>query len=271
VAPVIWRTFRREASRRGLVLAAALAFLCPGAWADAGWFESGDTALRMDLQVLNDAEIIRLPVNQWPMPRAAVQYALANAKEHFATSSAVAAALDRVRQRVEGSTHSVSFAANVAGGKAGLWRDFDTLARDDGEVSVRADFANDRASFGVVVTGVANPDDGRDFRADGSQATLQFGNWLVSANTLDRWWGPGHEGSLILSNNARPMPTVVVERAAAMPFKTPLLSWLGPWRFSFGVSQMENNRQDIDKPLFLAWRVTVMPFKDIELGFTRTA
>ena len=39
------------------------------------------------------------------------------------------------------------------------------------------------------------------------------------ANTLDRWWGPAHEGSLILSNNARPMPTLMVERAEARPFE----------------------------------------------------
>jgi hypothetical protein len=118
---------------------------------------------------------------------------------------------------------------------------------------------------------VADPADGDEIRADGSHATVQWGNWLLSANTLDRWWGPGHEGSLILSNNARPMPTFMVERAEARAWESKWLSWLGPWRFSFGVSQMENERADIDSPLFMAWRVVVMPFKDVELGFSRTA
>ena len=61
-----------------LVLLAALlpcAAVRPAA-ADAGWFESGDIGLRNDLLLLNDAGVIRLPVNQWPMPRAAVRYAL---------------------------------------------------------------------------------------------------------------------------------------------------------------------------------------------------
>jgi hypothetical protein len=100
---------------------------------------------------------------------------------------------------------------------------------------------------------------------------VQLGNWLLSANTLDRWWGPAHESSLILSNNARPMPTVTLERAEARSFETPLLRWLGPWRFNFAISQMESDRADIDSPLFMAWRVAVMPFKKIELGFSRTA
>jgi hypothetical protein len=108
-------------------------------------------------------------------------------------------------------------------------------------------------------------------RLDGSHATMQLGNWLLSANTLERFWGPSHESSLILSNNARPMPTVMVERAEARPFESRWLDWLGPWRFSFGISQMESDREDIDEPLFMAWRVVVMPLRGLELGFSRTA
>jgi hypothetical protein len=97
--------------------------------ADAGWFASGDTQLRMDLQLLNDAEIIRLPMSHWPLPRAAVKYALANAKEHFATNSAVEAAFERVRERVASRDSRLIFDAGITGGSPGLWRDFDTLAR----------------------------------------------------------------------------------------------------------------------------------------------
>jgi len=240
--------------------------------ADAGWFESGDTQLRLDLQVLNDAEIIRYPLNQWPVPRAAIQYALANAKDHFATNTAVMAALERVRARVAPTTKArVSFDTGVRGGEPGLWRDFDTLAREDGELGAELAYDSGRLSVGLQLTAVTDPADGDELRADGSQATVQWGNWLLSANTLDRWWGPGHEGSLILSNNARPMPTVMVERAEARPFETDWLNWLGPWRMNFGISQMENSRADIDSPLFLAWRIVIMPFKKVEFGFSRTA
>jgi hypothetical protein len=256
--------------------ALAMALMAKPAAADVGWFESGDTLLRLDLQLLNDAEVIRLPVNQWPMPRAAVAYALAGAKEHFATNAAVAAALARVRARVARSKQGrggrdLEFTVSARAGDAGLLRDFDTLSREDGELSARAEFRGERVAAAINLTGAANPADGHSLRADGSHATLALGNWLVSAHTLDRWWGPAHESSLILSNNARPMPTLMVERAEARAFETPLLSWLGPWRMSFGVSRMEGERKDIDAPLFLAWRITVMPFKDIELGFSRTA
>ena len=266
------RAPRRALSRHWIVLAALLAGLCRQAVADAGWFESGDTQLRLDLQVLNDAEVILLPLNQWPLPRAAVRYAMANARNDIATNSAVAAALERVRARVAPPARgAVLFDTGIHGGQPGLWRDFDTPAREDGEFGAGLTYSNGRFAGNLDVTGVTDPDDGDEIRLDGSHATVQFGNWLVSANMLDRWWGPGHESSLILSNNARPMPTVMVERAEARPSEVSWLKWLGPYRFSFGISQMEDDREDIDSPLFMAWRVVFMPFRKIELGFSRTA
>ncbi len=129
-----------------------------------------------------------------------------------------------------------------------MWRDFDTLAREDGELSGGLDYDEGRFSAGLDVTLVTDPADDQEVRLDGSHATVQLGNWLLSANELDRWWGPGHEGSLILSNNARPMPTLMVERAEARAFETKWLSWLGPWRMSFGLSQMENRGWTLTHP-----------------------
>lgn len=262
---------------RAAILAAALLSLqVPRAMADAGWFESGDVVLRNDLLLLNDAEVIRLPVSHWPIPRAAVRFAIENSKEHFATNSAVSAALARVRARLEAaspaSKRRVDLEASIAAGEAGLLRDFDTVGRENGELRARATFAaGERAEASLSVAGPFDAADGQALRADGSHATVQLGNWLLSANTLDRWWGPAHESSLILSSNARPMPTLMVERAAAKPFESRWLNWLGPWRMSFGISRMEGEREDIDAPLFMAWRAVVMPFKDVELGFSRTA
>jgi len=117
----------------GLMLTALLGMVSANAQADAGWFESGDSMLRMDLQLLNDAEVIRLPVNEWPIPRAAVYYAMGNAKLHFASNSAVAAALARVRLRLEQSA-PMNLSATANAGQPGRLRDFDDMAREDGEI-----------------------------------------------------------------------------------------------------------------------------------------
>lgn len=241
------------------------------AQADASWVMAGDPQLRMDLQLLNEAEVIRYPLNQWPIPRAGLRFALADAKEHFAINASVQQALERVRARLVESP-GVAFIASVRGGKPALVHDFDTIAREDAELSAGIEWQSaSRLAAGLTVTAALDPVDGQEARADGSHLTLRLGNWLVSGHTLDRWWGPGHESSLILSNNARPMPTLTVERAEAQPFESAALRWLGPWRFSFGISRMESERADIDAPLFMAWRVALMPFKDVEIGVSRTA
>ncbi len=264
---------RRRVARiaAGLSATLLLAAGLPVRAADAAWFESGDVQLRIDLQLLVDAGIIRVPVNHWPVPRAAVRYALGNAKEHFALNGAVMDALARVRGRFAAPRSALRFSATASGGQAALLRTFGTAGREDGELAARVDWSSGRFAAGFTGTGVVDPADGHGLRADGSHLTLQLGNWLLSANTLERFWGPSHESSLILSNNARPMPTVMVERAEARPFESRWLDWLGPWRFTFGISRMEGERADIDAPLFMAWRVVVMPFSDIELGFSRTA
>jgi hypothetical protein len=261
-----------------LILRAAVAvalayFRASPALADAGWFDAGDRVLRNDLQLLNDAGVIRLPVTQWPVPRAAVKYALENAKEHFAVNRAVMGALDRVKARVAPSSEGrrLAFEATASAGEPGLLRDFNSFGRETAEVGGAITYGRDRAEISLQATGAVDPADGHRLRVDGSHATVHWGNWLLSAHTLDRWWGPANDGSLILSTNARPMPTLMVERAAAIPFETPWLSWIGPWRMSFGVSRMETHREDTDSPLFLAWRVTIVPFRDVELGFSRTA
>jgi hypothetical protein len=246
--------------------------------ADAGWLSSGDARLRMDLQLLNDAGVIRVPLNQWPLPRETVRYALENVRDQTGMSTSAAMALERVRERMGDHAHDrgappsgPDFSIDASGGRQPLWRDFDTPAREHAELAAGAGYEGERFSTGIVLRGVADPDDGQHARLDGSQLTAKLGNWLVSANVLDRWWGPAHDGSLILSSNARPMPTLMVERAAARPFESKLLHWLGPWRFSLGVSQMEDDREDIDSPLFMAWRVEIMPLNDLEIGFSRTA
>jgi hypothetical protein len=163
---------------------------------DAGWFASGDAQLRMDLRLLNDAEVIRLPVNQWPLPRTSLTYALGEAKEQLAVNAAVAGALHRVRARVSEPTKiGVLSEASARGGSAGLWRDFETQAREDGELGAGIGWNGDRFSGTLAVTAVANDVDRDDIRPDGSHATVHVGNWLLSAHLLDRWWGPAHQGS----------------------------------------------------------------------------
>ncbi len=253
------------------VLAAGLAFTSV-ARASQVWAEVGDGRLRADLQLLEDSGLIDLPLSDWPIPVADIVHSMSRVDPGKITVPALREAYRRVEQAIEPDLaegwHIDS--VGLAGGEPGLLRDFDTPARENGDASVGVADSGNRWAVELNMTYAANPRDGQPLRLDGSNITARFGNWLVSLNTLDKWWGPGQESSLILSNNARPMPALVLERATSEPFRSPLLHWLGPWRFILYFATAEQNRPDVRDSLFFGNRISFRPLPFLELAVSRT-
>ncbi len=258
-----------------LLLACAGSLVMSASQAAGYWLPAGDQLLRDDVTLLVDEGVIRVPTNAWPIPIQDLRAALVSTSVDMLHEPALQNALLRVQKRVGVDTladadwriHSVSLTL----GKAGLLRDYATLGREDGEIRGAGGATNDRWSVNVVATAAPSPDDGQALRFDGSDLTLRWGNWLFSASTLERWWGPGHDGSLILSTNARPMIQLSLDRARSVPFSVPIIHWLGPWRFTAYVAALESERADVDKPLFMGMRVSFKPAQILEFGLSRTA
>ena len=105
---------------------------------------------------------------------------------------------------------------------------------------------------------------------DGSYLAARLGNWSATLGKVDRWWGPGWDGSLILSSNARPIPTISIERRMPEPFESKWLSWLGPWSFQSFVGRLEEERH-VPNPLLWGMRGDLSPtiLDGLELGFFR--
>ncbi len=74
-----------------------------------------------------------------------------------------------------------------------------------------------------------------------------------------------------MSNNARPVPEIALDRAVSKPFETKWLSWLGPWRLTTFVGQMEGSRDDYAHPVFWGMRVSARPLDGLEISLERTA
>jgi hypothetical protein len=187
---------------------------------------------------------------------------------------ALQSALLRVQRRIELNDDAAEWRireVRVATGEAGLLRSYDTLARSALEVNTSGGFADQRWGVTVSATAVASPDDGQNLRLDGSELSIRWGNWLFGVNQMDRWWGPGWDGSLILSTNARPMPALSFDRIQSTPFAFPVLRWLGPWRLSGFVSMADRHRADVDESLFLGMRVSFKPAHILEFGLSRSA
>jgi len=203
-----------------------------------------------------------------------VRDALEAVNPEAATTPALEAAFLRVHNRVAVPNDADGWLireTSASLGRAPILRDFGTLAREDGELRTSGGTSNDRWGATVSLTAALHAQDGKTLRLDNSDITVRWGNWLFSANTLDRWWGPGQSGSLILSTNARPMANLSVDRQLSTPFNVPVLRWLGPWRASAFISRAEHTRSDLTGSLFMGTRFSFSPVPILELGVSRTA
>jgi Capsule assembly protein Wzi len=257
---------------RALTAGAVLMFLHSGAWADP-WLAPGDEGLRSDIQLLADAGILRGPVTTWPLSWPDISRDALGAQARnldAATEDALLRVQRRARLESQRGFAGAGLRAAAAHDPATL-RVFGDSPRAQGEVGVRASWLTDHFAMNLQGSYVADPEDQKRFRADGSYLGLNIGNFMISAGLMERWWGPGWDGSLILSTNARPIPSITLERNYTDPFKTKLLSWIGPWRASIAMGEAEQHDIAVPKVRFLAARVNFKPRPWLEFGLTRTA
>ena len=212
--------------------------------------QPGDVGLRHDIQVLADYGAISGPVTTWPISWDALlaDLELIEAND-VVLPNKVIPTFDRTlaRARRETTKGQHSFNARVAAAeKPAQIRGFSDTPRGRGEIQAGYSWLSDRFTVDLNASYVNQPADGEEARADGSQIGVDFGNWSVAASTLDRWWGPGWDGSLILSNNARPIPSLTLGRNKTQAFKSKWLSWIGPWGMNVIFGQLEEEREGRD-------------------------
>ncbi|NNF51528.1 MAG: capsule assembly Wzi family protein [Gammaproteobacteria bacterium] len=233
----------------------------------------GDSALRHDIQLLADAGLLTVPVTTWPLSWGDVAGDLDGNDATIQLSRAAEAALARVRERLVDESETGRFRGQLrlAGDlNPKRVRSFQATPREEGEAGAALEWTGLRFAFRLDVTAAANPDDGKEARLDGSYAGVVLGNWMLTAGLQDQWWGPGQDGSLILSNNARPVPAVRIRRNQSLKFKSKWLSWVGPWTASLFAGQLEKDRF-VPEAKLIGARVNFRPRPSLEIGLSRTA
>jgi hypothetical protein len=236
------------------------------------WAAPGDSGLRHDVQLLTDAGLLAGPALSWPVGWDELARQL-TAAEPAALSPSQARALARLRARAARETepHEVDLQLRLSAAlEPIIVRDFEDSPREEGEAWFSAATQGDRWAGKLRLGAVSSPDDDQSFRADGSYLGAMLGNWMLSAGFTERWWGPGWQGSLILSTAARPVPAIAIDRLNSDRFELPVLRWLGPWKMSAFMGQLEGDREFPDALLF-GLRVEMRPHPTLQLGLSRTA
>lgn len=255
----------------GMLLTVMSTFTCSA----SPWLPPGDAGLRHDIEVLADRGVLRGPVMSWPLSWADVaRDVLAVDEVGRSLDEATKAALVRVQRAAREAMRSGEVRRHVrlsGSAEPTALRTFSATPREEGELEVGLDWTGDRFAARLQATAVMDAADGQDVRADGSYVGVNVGNFMISAGYMDRWWGPGWDGSLILSNNARPIPALAIERNYSDAFGSRWLSWIGPWRASVMLGQLEGDRTDFPDARFFAVRVTFKPLQQLEIGLSRSA
>jgi len=236
------------------------------------WAEVGDGQLRSDIEILAAAGVIDDITMQWPLPWAGVaqrlsSQSLADQPEY------VRAAADRIKWMANNQTHIGQFRAAAtidATNSAAVVRGFDALGREDVQGAISVEYVGSTTAVRLSVGAqTINHAGGTTLAFDNSYIAQKVGGAIIYAGFLPHWWGPGWISSLSLSNNAQPMPQIGIARNSTEPFKTPLLSWLGPWQFEFFVGVL-NGPRIARNTGYVGTRVAINPIPHLEIGFSRT-
>ena len=82
------------------------------------------------------------------------------------------------------------------------------------------------------------------------------------------WWGQGHHGTLLLTDNAAPFD--MMKLSNPNPFLLPwIFRYLGPFKYTFFLAQLESDR-DHPNAMLGGERVDFKPFPNFEMGMART-
>ncbi len=248
----------------------SLAFYA-GAVRAGPWAAPEHAGLRQDLQLLSDAGIVKIPLATWPLNWRDIQSNLTGVDHPDGLRPAVRAAWHRVRAeaRRQLAPMRVELRLTAADKRRLLRFDMRNRAPEGSNGRVTLEGTSRHLSASLAGSYFTDPEDDHNARLDGSYITVNWFNWALTFGEQQRWWGPAHESSLILSNNARPVPALALQRIHTDAIDLPVLRWIGPWQFRAFAAGLGGDRY-VDDPLLIGMRFDFKPIPRLEIGISRT-
>ena len=236
------------------------------------WAEVGDNQLRGDIEILAAAGIIDDVTTHWPLPWQSIVKDLQNNSLAGQPASVRAAAARVLAQARAGNSPGISASLDVgAASMPSVVYGFDGMGRGDGQAQFILDY-NSQSTSARLALGAFTQNfrgNGTKLMPDESYLAEKFGPVLLYGGYLSHWWSPGWISALSLSNNARPMPQIGLERLDTSASSWPVLRWLGPWQAEFFVGLLDGPRIQ-PNTFYNALRFTFNPAPGLEIGLART-
>jgi hypothetical protein len=107
-----------------------------------------------------------------------------------------------------------------------------------------------------------------DFRLLNANLSYHIWGHEISGGKSEMWWGPNQGGAFLSSTNAEPLYTFRINRVE--PLYIPFLSRIiGPIRYDNYFGDLKGH-VDPRQPWIFGNKISIHPFKDLELGFSRS-
>lgn len=239
------------------------------------WVQAGDLTARHHIEALQSQGCLKGVTLSWPISWAALMkgYRLAKAQHPSADAGACSNQHSEYLQKALEATQQATTGAELTLGGATqepLYTSFSSQVEDEATGQIAFYSMGEHWAANLSVGYVDGERDDIHLRADGSYLAGIVGNWQLGVGAIDRWWGPGWQSSLALSNNARPVPGLWFSRQMPLAPESPWLSWIGPWDLQVIVGQLENDRA-VPRALLLGGRFVFNPVDSLQIGLTRLA
>lgn len=208
------------------------------------WVLPGDVSVKNDIEILADAGLIKAPVMVWPIAWVNIGPELLTP----ATKSKLPKEPQYVQQAYKRIIALYQHSYQLYKTQAGIYAaasnrlnpfrtfEYEPYATFASGVSVANQNKHVAESINVSYYDAPNKSYSNYVHLDNSYAYLLLGNWAIGFDQFNRWWGPGYTDSLILSENAEPLPTFTFQRMHAEAFHTKWLHWIGPWSLTSSLS-----------------------------------
>ena len=244
--------------------------ICKVLWGEPFLFPD-DPFIRHEIRMLSDEGYLPIIQNNWPLNLGSLSHFLGDKNPLWSHSLLE----DKIEAENNSGWSQIRSTFGFSDNRV-TSRGFGPEPRSNFASNVSVSWMNDRfaaklsmnAFYGMEMDWKGRMDEG--FALDGSYFSTRLGNWSASFGQQERWWGPGWDGSLILSSNARPIPAISIERRIPEAFEAKWLSWMGPWSFQTFVGHMEEERH-IPHPYLWGMRGDLNPtiLGGLEVGFFR--
>jgi hypothetical protein len=242
--------------------------LCwPNQSVSSPWIGTLEPQLHKDLQTLSEWGILDAAVTSFPVPWKGIAQQLEKIQTaQLSPIPSIAAKRLKHYLQIHKSQTGQSIISLYGASDDSRFTDFSGLQAQKVQLNITKEFYAGRWAGQVS----ANYERGGKKHFDESFIAYQFGDWNLRLGSMSQWWGPAQSSSLILSNNARPIPSLALSRSEATRSNHKLLKYLGPWFFTMQVGQLENER-NVPETKIWSTRFNFKPISGLEIGLSWNA